>query len=810
MPASPLSLKDGVPSSPLDQHEEFRIKTLQRLHPHPFSALDTTVGVENEFQAAVIGPREQVDLAIVIEQSNYFQNLVKRAARGDMPLSSVNDLRDFLDENREQIWENSWVRFPRHLLSLHAGAILRHDLLADKSCPQGADRGDCHRFLHTHKGEEWLRVPVSYLLKLALADAISDDRETAESRRCRVEAGSEPGGGELNFSLFLQIGKRLMEHLISDNTSPEITSFLVIGSESGELPGSGAARETARRFFVVQLLTQYANQRFELLENGQTCHLYLAPNPPLRQKRLNDLVSDAFYRELFLNPCLSGWQRGEEKNRYMALCHRTLSRSQLNTIAKLKEAGIVTNNLVVLPNTSNTCLANNGTHITLGSRILSRCYGGQPDAAGSGHEKYFGDLVIKVVEHFLPLFVTTLSAAPYRLGFSDFHPEKALGFLPHELDYTHLRMLWRRWKKKAQLRFCGHSFTPLGPEGVDRFISRVLRLRGDYIPDVRLIDYLVALQSVEQSPALDGSPGNQELLKQDLADMGVFDTRMAMYLPYRLREWSTMGFSGFEGRHYSLFPRLLKDMTRAVNLQTIVTAMAYHWVASGTIRHHHIPDNPFVESERRQIFFAASIGLPTFFVHADTGNQLLRRILSRVEGQRHSRRYKGYVRVNINAYQRACLQTIADEGGWLLEAAGVKDELTRMRAILAGKKKTAAERLTGSVLECRGRHGSAMDLEASSFNEATERYYRTALWTDHMEEGLRVLSEDGRRFDREGGRVFGRMAELVTGGCTVATHIDRFGPRVISGKATAEELRRLILLSLLIIEHKQRQREKTE
>jgi len=809
MPVSLLSLEDVSSGSHELQAEQFRKKTLQQLAPHPFSALDTTVGVENEFQAAVIGSKERVDLALIIEQSNYFQNLVKRAARGDMPLSSISDLRSFLDENEEQIWENSWVRFPRHLLSPHAETTLRHDLLADKSCPDGPSRGDCHRFLFSHEGEEWLRVPVSYLLKLALADAVSNGRGWFEGTggEVPVPSGAVDSGGrpELNFPLFLQTGKRLMEHLISDNTSPEITSFLVTGSQNGELPGLEAARETARRFFVIQLLAQYANQQFELLKNGQTCHLYLAPNPPLRQKWLNDLVSDAFYRELFLNPCLSGWQRGEEKNRYMALCHRTLSRSQLNTIAKLKEAGIVTNNLVVLPNTSNTCLANNGTHITLGSRILSRCYGDQPGQSGHCHEKYFGDLVIKIVEHFLPLFVTTVSAAPYRLGFCDFHPEKALGFLPHELDYTHLRMLWRRWKKKAEVRFCGHGFTPMGPEKVDRFISRVLRLRGDYIPDVRLIDYLVALQSVEQSPALDGRPGNQERLKQDLTDMGVFDTHMAMYLPYRLRELAKMRFSGFEGRHYSLFPRLLKDMSRAVNLQTIITAMAYHWVATGTVRHHHIPDNPFVESERRQIFFATSIGLPTFFVHADTKNHLLRRILSRVQGQRHSRRYKGYVRVGIGAYQQACLQTIGEEGGWLLEAAGVKEELARMRAVLAGKKKTAAGRLTKGILEIKGMRGDAMDLDAPGFNQAAERYYRTTLWTNHMEEGLRVLSEDGRRFDRQGGQVPGRMAEIVTGGCSATAYIDRFGPRVISGKATAGELQRLILLSLLIIEEQQRQ-----
>lgn len=771
-----------------DQAEQFRQTTLARLGHQPFAATDTTVGVENELQAAVLGKKEDVDLAVIIEESNYFQNLLCRAERGDMSLSSVSELRRFLDQNEERIWENSWVRFPKNRLSPHAQGVLQHDLLADKSCPEKGSRSDCHRFLITLQGEEWLRVPISYLLKLALADAVSQ--------------------AELSFPLFLRIGKRLMEHFISDNTSPEITSFLVTGSSQGELPGMEAAKETARRFFFIQLLVHYANRQFHLRQHGQTCRLYMAPNPPLRQKQLNDLVSDAFYRELFLNPCLSGWQHGEDKNRYMALCHRTLSRSQLNTIAKLKEAGIVTNNLVVLPNTSNTCLANNGVHITLGSKVLSRCYGDQPGQSGHYHEKYFGDLVIKIVEHFLPLFVTTVSAAPYRLGFSDFHPEKALGFLPHELDYTHLRMLWRRWKKKAELRFCGHSFTPLGPQKVDRFISRILRLRGDYIPDVRLIDYLVALQSVEQNPALDGRMGNQERLKKDLTDMGVFDSRMAMYLPYRLREIAKMGFSGFEGRHYSLFPRLLKDMSMAVNLQTMITALAYHWVATGTIRHHHIPDNPFIESERRQILFATSIGLPTFFAHADSKNHLLRRILSRVQGQRHSRRYKGYIRVKVADYQQACLQTISEEGGWLLEAAGVKDNLTRMKAILSGKKKNAAARLTGNILETKGMRGSAMDLEATRFNQAAERYYRTELLGDHMEEGLQVLSKDSRRFDREGGPVPGRMAELVTGGSSATAYIDRLGPKVISGKATADETRRLILLSLLIIEHIQRQQEK--
>ena len=72
-----------------------------------------------------------------------------------------------------------------------------------------------------------------------------------------------------------------------------------------------------------------------------------------------------------MSPCLSGWDRGEAKQEYMHLCHEVLSRSHINAVAKLHDAGIITNNLVVLPNTSNISLANNGTHVSLGSLELT-------------------------------------------------------------------------------------------------------------------------------------------------------------------------------------------------------------------------------------------------------------------------------------------------------------------------------------------------------------------------------------------------------------------------------------------------------
>jgi hypothetical protein len=48
-----------------------------------------------------------------------------------------------------------------------------------------------------------------------------------------------------------------------------------------------------------------------------------------------------------MSPCPSGGNEGVAKHRYMHLCHTVLSRSQLNAVIKLKEAGIIAHNLVV-------------------------------------------------------------------------------------------------------------------------------------------------------------------------------------------------------------------------------------------------------------------------------------------------------------------------------------------------------------------------------------------------------------------------------------------------------------------------------
>ncbi|MFH2067525.1 MAG: hypothetical protein ABIK15_20150 [Pseudomonadota bacterium] len=692
----------------------------------PFSLGDATAGTENELQTVVIGSSESVDLPVFIRSSNFYKNTIKYAASGDTSRDMLTALENHLSDNTENVWENSWIRFPRTQLSPYAEHVLNIDLRADKQNPDSLPRKDTARFFFTQAGEPFIRIPISYMLKLALADSVGDDH---------------------THPIIRNTAEQLMQHFLNDNTSPETTSFHLVGPTHEPRIGEKTAGETLKRFLMTQLLTQYANRHFKLMENGQKAEVYFGPHPPLGQKKLNNLISDAFYRELFMSPCLSGWDRGEDKQRYMGLCHRTLSLSQLNAVGKLKEAGIITRNLVVLPNTSNTSLANNGTHISLGSRKLSRIIDSPGSGVTAADEKYIGDLVVKITEHFLPLFVGTYSAAPYRFDFQDFHPEKMLGFLPHELDFTHLRMIWRRWSKKASISFLGRSITPFGPEKLDRMIGRTLRLKGDFVPDVRLIDYLVALLSTKESPSLNGFPESDQNLKKDLSDMGVFDESMPLYMLYRQRRKSQMGFSGFEGRYYSLFENIEKDMGNAVNLQLLITALAYQYIFEKKITHADIPDHPTIESERRQIFFGTAIGIPTFYIRKDSGNRFMADILKNVKKTRPSRRYSGYIRVLNVEYRKALIEMIRKDAGSLMEMMGLRETILDLETrILSPDTHSAAGKLTCGILD-KASARDPMKLSGEEFNSAAENYYRTTLKQNHMKEAFDLFQQDVAELD---------------------------------------------------------------
>ncbi|GAB6270946.1 MAG: hypothetical protein STSR0003_07860 [Smithella sp.] len=751
----------------------------------PFAPLDTTGGSESEIQTAVVGKKSDVDLSIFIEQSNYFANTKRRAKSGDTSRKVMTDLEQYLNMNTEGVWENSWVRFPRDKMGELARAIVQNDLLADKANLFAGQRSDINRFIFKQDGCDYMRVPISYLLKLALVEII-DPRQKAHP-------------------LIHKTGLNVMQYYLNDNTSPETSSFYVVAMQSEAGMGQTVAKEMAIRFLLSQLLVMYANKKYALEESGQKAMIFLSPHPPTRQKVLSHCVSDAFYRELFMNPCLSGWDQGEEKYQYMHLCHRVLSRSQFNAVLKLREAGIITSNLVALPNLSNISLANNGIHVSLGSNKLSRLLQDPSSGFSVRDEKYIGDLVVKITEHFLPLFVGTYSAAPYRLDFVDFHPEKALGFLPHELDYTHLRMLWRRWRKKADLNIFGKSVTPFGPRWIDNLISKVFRLQGDFIPDFRLIDYLVVLMSTDRSPALDGSLDNSQRLKEDLADLGVFDAKMSLYLLEKLREYKVMGFSGFEGRHYSLFESFTQDMGPAVTLQNLLYLLAFKYIVTGQIGHEHIPNDPSVESERRQVIFGAAIGLPTFFVSANTGNALLKKIIGKTERVRMSRRYPGYARIHHLEYRRALLKILREDAADLIEMFNMRESLDELESRLCEPELySTCGKLTRGILNMANAK-SPLDLNADVFNLSAEKYYRTDLRNRHIREAFELLREDMIKLENASDDQKGDIRDMLDGILkekTIGEFLDHAEQDIIRETAPEETLGKLVEVILVHIHYK--------
>ncbi len=695
----------------------------------PFCSGDATAGAENEFQAVVQGNRENLDLPRVIESSNYYKNIVRRARAGDTSDKPIAALEKYLSDTRTDVWENSWVRLPRQALNSFANTVFNLDLKADKSDPSSGYRKDADEFVFNAKGQPFIRIPVSYLLKLSLADALGDEPELSDP----IE----------------QCGKQMLAHFSNDNTSPELFSFHPVKSEKA---GSGLGRklacETLLRFLLTQVLVAYAQEKFHLTETGQQVKVFFSSVPPLRQRELNSCISDSFYRELFMSPCLSGWDRGEDKKDYMNTCHKVLSRSRLNGMTKLKEAGIITANLVVLPDTSNISLANNGTHISLGSLKLSRLMADRAYGLGEPFEKMVGDLVIKISEHFLPLFPGIYSASPYRLEFKDFHPEQVLGFLPHELDYTHLRMIWRKWKAKAAIKVVGRPLTPFGPILMDKMIARVLNLKGDFIPDYRLIDYFASIMSTFESPALDGRVQSEQQLKKDLTEMGIFDERMALYQLIRLRKYGQMGYSGFEHRYFSIFENVCQDMGNAADLQRLITCLAYQYILSGKVSHPMIPDDPEVESERRQIFYCTAINIPVFYVNTGTKNAFLVKILKAVEKTKKSHRYPGYTKISVKAYQKALIHLLKTDGAGLVEALKMERVLIDLEKRITHPQRYAAwGKLCAGIMKQDPGARNPMTVNGREFNKQAEQHYRENLRKTHIAQGFDLLEKGAWKMD---------------------------------------------------------------
>jgi hypothetical protein len=211
---------------------------------------------------------------------------------------------------------------------------------------------------------------------------------------------------------------------------------------------------------------------------------------------------------------------------------------------------------------------------------------------------------------------------------------------------------------------------------------------------------------------------------------------------YKPREYQRVGFSGFEGRFYSLFADGQLDLAHAVELQRLITVLAYHYVASGAVSHAHIPDSRFVESERRQFFFAGAMGLRAVYVRRDTPNLFLQRILGHCQRARPSTRYSGYVKVYLQDYQQALVNLLRADAAPLIVSEELEDVIEDLESrVRASQTYSAAARLNKDILaEAGARHPFAV--RASEYNAAAERYYRGALKRRYLEQALDAFEAD--------------------------------------------------------------------
>ena len=280
---------------------------------------------------------------------------------------------------------------------------------------------------------------------------------------------------------------------------------------------------------------------------------------------------------------------------------------------------------------------------------------------------------------------------------------------------------------------------------------------------------------------------------------------MAMYLPYRQRQFAISGYAGFEGRGYSLFPSLRHEMAEAVDLQNLVTAWAYRSVIEGRVRHHDIPDQPSIESERRQIFFGRAIGLPTFFVRADSSNRFLRKILTEVRSQRHSKRYQGYLRIAQDDYNLALVRLLERDGADLIERHQLGPRLSSLKARLRGEEPTAFDKLLRGIGLELPRRKRPLDASAEEFNGAMERYYRTSLKREQLSEALDLVSKDCRDLEAGGSPLLGQLMSGLGEEGSVEHFLLRHKDQILAETATPEQLRPILRLTLAVIHHHRKQ-----
>jgi hypothetical protein len=263
-----------------------------------------------------------------------------------------------------------------------------------------------------------------------------------------------------------------------------------------------------------------------------------------------------------------------------------------------------------------------------------------------------------------------------------------------------------------------------------------------------------------------------------------------------------MGFSGFEARHYSQFESLKNDLSHAANLQCLITSLAFKYVLQEKLTHQMIPDDPSIESERRQIFFGSAIGIPTFFVRKNTRNQFLASILKKTKHIRLSRRYPGYLRVLNKEYCRALVDILKTDAKDLLDMMNMNGTIDDLQNRVDHPKEHAVSpKLTKGILTFANA-SSTMKLSGLEFNFAAEKYYRDVLRVQYMDEAFEFLESDFKKIDswqtwREG--YYNPALLAILDGSSTLDFLLSAKKEVINESIPVDRLRKLISLTLLTI-----------
>ncbi|MEM6456650.1 MAG: hypothetical protein AAF772_16285, partial [Acidobacteriota bacterium] len=558
-------------------------------------------------------------------------------------------------------WPHARVRLDPQRLGRRALAVLADDLARRPS----ADRD---RFA-TADGR--CRLPAGDALRLALIDAL-DAAGGGDVRA--VEAAIETLAGCFS----------------NDNTAPETASLYVQDGSDGR----AVAAEAALRHLLVQLLTAWVNAAWGVRDEGQRLSVFAHPTPTVELRRLGDALSPDDFREALLNPCL-GWPSGPSKAAYMHLCHRVLGQHPARAEDALAAAGCAPARDAdrrAAARAAQVSLVHNGLHLSLGSRRLSAA--GAPEAAVA---RVLAASVPEV-EAFLPLFVGTFSAAPRALAPEDCTPLRRLAHAAHAIDADGLRGLWQGWSRRSDGRRSWRMRLGFGR----RAAPALLR-------DARLLDFPVALAARDGISAFDGRVDGDVRLAQTLDNAGIFDRRMSLYLPLKLRLRSRHGFAGLEGRMHSLCPRFA-DLAQLAQLQRLLQAHAMRMTAEtagagdaqARLRRRL---TPAAERARRLPMLAAALGAEHFVIDAATDDPAVDAALRRTIGAR--RLADGRLRVPTEAYRLALLGHLADAGRATVAALGADDTLRDLRQRLEAPDTESADGQLRAAL--RGELGGRID-----------------------------------------------------------------------------------------------------